>query len=530
MTDNKIGNFDEKKNYDNMDNDIDTLLSYENPDFMSSEFFDSILSLENNMDQDFLSGLEDEIQISSDSNSQIDEVLSPQSFYSESDKNSSYTENSDDLTFNTHEYESTFSLQESAGIEAKEDSIQALLTPQKTETKIYIQNPNNKKIIAKSILSAQQFNSSVFKDKSQIFGIQSTDNNVGPILLPFNIKNLKLLKTSSNITLTSNLKNSKKNSNISSHNTETGSYYSHQYPPLTLTQEEKRLLAKEGIKLPAHHPLTKNEERELKRIRRKIRNKISAQDSRKRKKEYVDGLEERVKRGTEENKNLLQRVRALQRQNKSLIAHVNKLHNLIKNSSSSKATTSTCLMVVLLSALLVSLPNMKLIGNKLNESNDEQVAIRRSLLSSSQLSNEDNTLNMEEFLIFKDEEKVNFSDEVDSENITETEFSNVIQEMEKEYEKFLLNNNSKMSIFGKVFETFKRYLQKEKPEFNGKIDYGGYANKNGFLEPDIDEYLPTINEEPTTKRMKYSFDIPNPTNNEVILKSADVNKLESRDK
>ncbi|CAF3647489.1 unnamed protein product, partial [Rotaria socialis] len=64
--------------------------------------------------------------------------------------------------------------------------------------------------------------------------------------------------------------------------------------PLVLTNEEVKLIKQEGYQVPNKLPLNKTEEKLLKKIRRKIKNKISAQESRRKKKEYVDALEKEI--------------------------------------------------------------------------------------------------------------------------------------------------------------------------------------------------------------------------------------------
>lgn len=58
------------------------------------------------------------------------------------------------------------------------------------------------------------------------------------------------------------------------------------------------------------------EERHLKRVRRKIKNKQSAAESRKRKKEYVDGLEKRVEKCTAQNLSYKKKIQNLEEENK----------------------------------------------------------------------------------------------------------------------------------------------------------------------------------------------------------------------
>lgn len=129
------------------------------------------------------------------------------------------------------------------------------------------------------------------------------------------------------------------------------------YPDLHLTEEEQKLLSQEGISLPNNLPLTKAEERILKKVRRKIRNKQSAQDSRRRKKEYIDGLESRVASCSAQNKELQRTVDQLEKHNMSLLAQLRRLQSLIKQTATKAAQTSTCIMIFLFSLVLIIFPS-----------------------------------------------------------------------------------------------------------------------------------------------------------------------------
>ncbi|KAM7379186.1 hypothetical protein PAMP_004756 [Pampus punctatissimus] len=129
----------------------------------------------------------------------------------------------------------------------------------------------------------------------------------------------------------------------------------HSLQDLVLNEDEKKLLAKEGVNLPTKLPLSKCEERILKKIRRKIRNKHSAQESRKKKREYVDNLEERMSACSAHNLQLQRKVQQLEKTNNALLEQLSRVQALHPNSSSKTTHRGTCILVLLLSfSLLIS--------------------------------------------------------------------------------------------------------------------------------------------------------------------------------
>ncbi|XP_007237834.3 cyclic AMP-responsive element-binding protein 3-like protein 2 isoform X1 [Astyanax mexicanus] len=132
--------------------------------------------------------------------------------------------------------------------------------------------------------------------------------------------------------------------------------------PLLLTEEERRTLIAEGYPVPTKLPLSKSEEKALKKIRRKIKNKISAQESRRKKKEYMDALEKncvcdlsshRVETCSNENSELRRKMETLENTNKSLMQQLQSLQAVVagkvpRSCRMAGTQTSTCLMVVVL--------------------------------------------------------------------------------------------------------------------------------------------------------------------------------------
>uniref|UniRef100_A0A3B3WIY6 BZIP domain-containing protein n=1 Tax=Poecilia mexicana TaxID=48701 RepID=A0A3B3WIY6_9TELE len=156
---------------------------------------------------------------------------------------------------------------------------------------------------------------------------------------------------------------------------------------LILNDDEKKLLAKEGVTLPTQLPLTKYEERILKKIRRKIRNKQSAQESRKKKKEYIDGLESRMAACSAHNQELQRKVSQLEKCNMSLMEQLRRLQALVMNSSNKPVQTGTCVLVLLLSFCLILVPSLKPFSDsKVSQSDFSPVRIQSRSLQNLQAS------------------------------------------------------------------------------------------------------------------------------------------------
>ncbi|XP_072528835.1 cyclic AMP-responsive element-binding protein 3-like protein 2 isoform X3 [Salminus brasiliensis] len=123
--------------------------------------------------------------------------------------------------------------------------------------------------------------------------------------------------------------------------------------PLLLTEEERRTLIAEGYPVPNKLPLSKSEEKALKKIRRKIKNKISAQESRRKKKEYMDALEKKVETCSSENSELRRKMETLENTNKSLMQQLHSLQTVVagkvpRSCRMASTQTSACLMAVVL--------------------------------------------------------------------------------------------------------------------------------------------------------------------------------------
>ena len=109
--------------------------------------------------------------------------------------------------------------------------------------------------------------------------------------------------------------------------------------------------------------LTKTEERHIKQVKRRIKNKISAAESRKRKKDYLDGLEERVEETTSTNCELRQRIGELERRNLDLLNTVKRMKRYVSNYMPKISESNSALLLFIFAFALFSVPSWIALSN-----------------------------------------------------------------------------------------------------------------------------------------------------------------------
>ena len=133
----------------------------------------------------------------------------------------------------------------------------------------------------------------------------------------------------------------------------------------SLLMDKDKLLTLSSKKLDEYvnslsRPLTIDEEKQLKRQRRLIKNRESAQLSRQKKKQYVEDLERKVQTLTAQNENLQNQVGQLSEANQQLGEQVTYLQNFIQEqghqlpsqqlfNKNTAATAGICMFVILFS-------------------------------------------------------------------------------------------------------------------------------------------------------------------------------------
>ncbi len=154
--------------------------------------------------------------------------------------------------------------------------------------------------------------------------------------------------------------------------------------PLHLTEEEKRTLISEGYPVPQRLPLSKQEEKSLKKIRRKIKNKISAQESRRKKKEYMDCLEKKMDALHSELALFKNRCCTLENQNAALVTQVKKLQAQLQQQqqqqTSSLSEQPTKVVAVMVRNLLSHVTNVLIFDTSCANFQNAKPATRSSSL------------------------------------------------------------------------------------------------------------------------------------------------------